>query len=107
MQIEVWLVQFPDGRVKRFRQRAHESRAEFSGRAWCEIEAVLGRGAGDPPVPAGTQITLDHRAYAKAPSCEAEVFESTGEPYANRWRCLGRAGRGTSLGLTKHVKGGE
>lgn len=88
MTRDVWLVKFPDGKVKRFRQKAHESRDEFSGRAWCEIEAVLGRRAGDPAVPKGTEVVVDSgysAPYVSEPSVWSSVYASTGEPYANRW----------------------
>lgn len=91
MMRECWLVQFPGGKVRRFKQKAHESRDEFSGRAWCEIEAVLGRKAGDPAVPKGTEIVLDNgynAPYGSRPSAGSRVYASTGEPYANRWLFL-------------------
>lgn len=88
MMRDVWLVQFPGGKSKRFKQLAHESRDEFRGRAWCEIEAVLGRRAGDPAVAAGTQVIVDdgyNAPYGSKPSAGSSIYVSTGEPYANRW----------------------
>jgi hypothetical protein len=94
MKPEAWRL-WVGAKTKLFQQRVHESSAEFNGRAWCEVEAVLGRGPGDPPVPAGTRIVLDRSStarWAELPSWEAEVYESTGEPYENRWRFLTRVG---------------
>lgn len=80
------------------RPLAHESSAEFDGRAWCEVEASLGRRAGDPPVEAGTRIALMRSPLARYYTLDAwmqnpplavrtvSIYESTGEPYANRWR---------------------
>lgn len=77
---ERWSVKLPNGKTMVLRQAAHESRPEFSGRAWCAIEdRITGRRCGGP-TPAGTLVTITID-YPR----DVTTYQSTGRPYVDRW----------------------
>jgi hypothetical protein len=78
-----------DGRKLHFTQQVGESGPEFDGRVLYDIEAAILEGA-DRPVREGTRwAQWDHRGHPIRRFYAGQlgvIYESTGEPYANRKR---------------------
>ena len=87
-----WSVLLASGRTLHVTQGAHESRDEFRGRALCAVEDWIKMELQKDVIPAGVRFARwEHSGHSLRrfwTNGLGEIIETTGEPYANRTKCV-------------------